>query len=103
VKTVERNFAFLARVVGEIGDSRLDPIGARVHQRLVAFAQDQDVGDDFSSSVGAKGVARQSGGGQQLGVGGEMTTHFGQLLIERIVTDFMDKYPTRHFDSKRRL
>ena len=84
VETVDRNLAFLARVVDEIGDSRLDPIGARVPQRLITFAQDQNIGDDLGSGVGAKGAARQSGGCQQLGVSGEMPPHFGRLLIERI-------------------
>jgi len=52
--------------------------------RRSAFPQNYDIGDDLGPGVLFKGAARQSNGGQEFRMPGEMTARHAFALIQRI-------------------
>ena len=60
------------------------PFGGRVGQRLVAFAQDQDVGDHFGAGLSAERLPGQAACGDEFGPAGEFAAHVRRVLVERV-------------------
>ena len=60
------------------------PFGGRVGQRLVAFAQDQDVGDHFGAGLSAERLPGQAACGYEFGFAGEFAAHVRRVLVERV-------------------
>ena len=68
--------------VAEFGGVR--PRCVHFGQRLVTFAQDQDVGDHFGARLPVECLPGQAACGDKFGLAGEAAAHVRRVLVERV-------------------
>ena len=60
------------------------PCGVHVRQRLVAFAQNEDVGDHLGAGLAAERLPGQTACGYEFGLAGQFAAHACRVLVERV-------------------